>query len=163
MRTKPFLYPFSTVFTYLPLCTITTRPQWPRSDTRIQCLYRNRATLFTHTQLVSKCVRDWRVSWRCWAVLPAGPGRGSAASCSPPSPKQYRRCQAQGATDFGPHPRWGIQSWQESGRRLSRRFTTSLQLTFLQKRWGCDILPVRSSEIVLPLLLQRGRKLALAW
>ncbi|XP_036975283.1 3-methyl-2-oxobutanoate dehydrogenase [lipoamide] kinase, mitochondrial [Acanthopagrus latus] len=49
MRTKPFLYPFSTVFRYVPLCTITTRPQWPRSDTRVQCLYRNRATLFTHT------------------------------------------------------------------------------------------------------------------
>ena len=95
----------------------------------------------SHTQLVSKCVRDWRVSWRCWAVLPAGPGRGSAASCLPPSPKQHRRCQARGATDFGPHPRWGIQSWQESGQRLSRRFTTSLQLTSPQKRWGCDILP----------------------
>lgn len=34
MRTKPFLYPLSTVFRYVPLCTITTRPQWPRSNTK---------------------------------------------------------------------------------------------------------------------------------
>lgn len=50
MRTKPSLHPQrNCIQRYVPLCSSTTRPQWPRSDCDIPCLYESRAALFAHT------------------------------------------------------------------------------------------------------------------
>lgn len=142
LRTKPFLWPLSTALYRTYWCVSLCKPLWPdpngltaASWTPRRLYGRTWTGLAPYTFLiVLKCAQDSQAErQRCWAVPAAEPGRGSAASCWPPSPKQSQRLRR--ALDFAPRPRYkDSRSRRESAPSLSRRFTTSLPLMCLRKR-----------------------------